>query len=332
MKADYEIIKLEFISPLHIGRGWGDLDHSESVLHSDTIKSALFSALIQLAPEWKTMPDDFFKGFRISSCFPWTGDEIFLPKLQLKRKFLFEGISDNKQAKASKNVEYMSLKIFQKYINTTDEISVKASQLSKNGKYIFEHETPEIFIVNQVQQRLTVKDFEESTPFFADRYFFVKNSGLYFLASFSNEKIREAVFKALKLLGNLGIGTDRTIGNGFFNFDENIHVSKIETKVENPDGYAALGLYLPLKGELEKIDLGNSYWGLLQRGGYMAGSEFVKFRHLLKKSIFMFTEGSVFKTPEKPEGKSEDLTPDWNDENMHKVWRCGMPLFIPVKI
>lgn len=332
MNTSFEVVRLKLLSPLHIGRGWGDLDHSEPLLHSDTIKSALFSSLIRINPEWKNKAEEFFDGFNISSCFPYCDKELFLPKLHLKRKFLFEGIPEEKQAKTSKSVEYLSLNLFKKYINGDEIISIRNTQLSQDSKFIFtddQEENKSIFR-HHIQQRVHIKSFSETVPFFADRMFFNSHCGIYFLIRYNDSEIKNTVYKALEYLGSAGIGTDRTTGNGFFEIDNEI--DKIEFNIESQDAFAALGLYLPLKEELDKIDLDNSSWGLINRGGYMAGSEYIKFRHLLKKSIFMFTEGSVFKTTEQPQGKFADVKPDWNDPDIHNVWRCGMPVFIPVKL
>jgi len=334
MKVTFEVIKLKFTGPLHIGRGWGDLDHSEPILHSDTLKSAIFSALIQLEPEWKKRAVEFFSDIKISSCFPYSGNELFLPKLHLKRKFYFEGISEKKHPKISKNIEYFSLNIFKRYINSDEILHIKKGQLSENYRFVFENENgcSKRIIADQTQQRVHVKYFYESIPFFANRIFFEKECGLYFLATFKSPEIKKEFLKAVRYLGDLGIGTDRTVGNGFFEFNENENISTVEFTVDNHDAFASLGLYLPLKEEIQRIDFEKSSWGLLQRGGYIAGSEYVKFRHLLKRSIFMFSEGSLFKMSVPPEGKLADLKPDWNDPDMHEIWRCGKTLFIPVKL
>jgi len=331
MNTSFEVIKLKLKSPLHIGRGWGDLDHSDTLLHSDTLKSAIYSVLIQLYTEWKNKAEEFFYGFNISSCFPYYENEFFLPKIQLKRKFEFKGISEEKHAKTSKNIEFISFEVFKNYLNN-DSITVSEKQLSADSKFIFEKELDEkIYVLkSHVQQRVKISGFDETDPFFSDRIFFSEKAGIYFLVSFKDENLKHIVLQSLKILGNYGVGTDRTVGNGFFEIDEEI--SKLEFKVDNADAFATLGLYLPDKEEVEKIDLDNSSWGLVKRDGYMSGSEFIKFRHLLKKSIYMFTEGSVFKTLKQPKGKFVEVKPDWNDNDMHNVWRCGMPLFIPVKL
>jgi hypothetical protein len=64
----------------------------------------------------------------------------------------------------------------------------------------------------------------------------------------------------------------------------------------------------------------------------MAGSTEEKFRHLRKKSIYMFGVGSVFPTKETLDGKVVDLTPEWNDKRMHSVFRSGKPFYLPVTI
>jgi len=338
----FEAIKLEFTSPLHIGRGWGDLDRSEPILHSDSLKSAIYFSLIQLFPEWKSEEKalEFFNGFVISSCFPYYNNEFFLPKLPI-RNFIISGIDDYKIAKVAKKIEYLSLDVFKNYLNSKEIINIDKKQLSENGKYVFANNNAPInFIRSQTQQRITIKNTGKSIPFFVDRLFFMKNSGLYFLADFKkNDQLKFLVFKALKFLGTIGIGTDKTVGNGFFEFDENRHVQEIliETKntYTNDYAYASLGLFIPTEEEFKRINFDKSFWNIKERGGYIAGSEYIKFRHLLKKSIYMFTEGSIFFTEtlkENLEGKLVNLKPDWNDNDMHNVYRCGKSIFIKVNL
>ena len=136
----------------------------------------------------------------------------------------------------------------------------------------------------------------------------------------------------MKLMGSFGIGTDRTVGNGLFDFDESQHLGKITLNVPFENAFACLGLYLPTQQEIKQINLDNSSWGVQKRGGYIAGSGYDKFKHLLKNEIYMFTEGSVFESLDNLHGRFIDLRPDWNDSDIHSVWRCGQPLFIPVII
>jgi CRISPR-associated protein Csm4 len=80
------------------------------------------------------------------------------------------------------------------------------------------------------------------------------------------------------------------------------------------------------------LHLSESKYGLILRGGYIAGSQEESFRHLLKKSIYMFGVGSTFTSSKPLQGKVVDLKPKWNDERMHPVYRSGRPFYVPIKI
>lgn len=334
-------LKLEMKSPLHLSRGWGDLDKSEQVVHSDSLKSAIYAAGLQLFPEWKNEHAAYFDGYNISSCFPYYNSEFFLPVLNFnKDKLECVDEDENLKRKTVKKIEYISNRLYGEYLKS-DIFSFRKSQLSQSGKMIFADDNeqpdmgnhPDIF-EDEVQQRVQVSFNDDAKPFFADRIFFRKGAGLYFLANFKNEELKQKVFKALTLLGSLGIGTDRTVGNGFFEFDENKHVmDKFVIDVpEQTDAWACLGMYWPQKQEINKIEWNKSTWNLQLRGGYIAGSEYENFRHLFKKNVYMFSPGSIFFTNQKPEGRYDDMRPEWNDKRMHPVWRCGKPVFIPVKL
>ena len=102
-------------------------------------------------------------------------------------------------------------------------------------------------------------------------------------------------------------------------------------KVADADSVLLLSLYVPTEGELAKLQLKDSCYDLLSRGGYIAGSSEVDFMHLRKKAIYMFNVGSIFKTTESLEGKVVDLRPEWNDERLHPVFRSGKPFTILIK-
>ena len=79
-----------------------------------------------------------------------------------------------------------------------------------------------------------------------------------------------------------------------------------------------------------ELDLQNSNYTLIQRGGFIAGSEKERFRHLRKKTIYMFTAGSIFNTTANIIGKVENkIAPDYPDT--HSVYRSGHALTIKIK-
>lgn len=325
MSTLIEAVKLIFKGGLHIGRGAEYLDKTATTYSSDALKSALFATGLPYYPEWADTPAKFFKGFRISSAFPWCGDELFLPKPGTIR-FQFTNSDDLTEAKQAKKITYLSTEIFKAWLQQPEApVSVKDGQIG-DGSFLF-RATGKKFLHTAVQQRVQIPANGEgdTRPYYFERLLFEENSSLYFLISFSDEALKPQIMHALHLLSDLGIGTDRTVGNGQFEIDS-------MEPFELPSGHGgmqmALGLYLPTKEEVASMNLEQSHWSLVKRGGYLAASEKEEYRSLRKNNIYFFGEGSTFKAGIPLSGRYGDLQPAWNDPAMHPVWRCGMPLFI----
>ena len=331
-----EAIKLCFLGPVHLGRGSEELDRSEIVYHSDSLKSAIYAVGLSYFPEWQN-EQFFFNGFFISSCFPYAFNEYFLPKPFIKTNFLFSKIHEDKSAKKGKKIEFLSRKVFENFVNTTTgSIEVNEDNITPDGMFICEEKqnAEKSFFRNEIQQRVLIPfedEDEETRPFFTDRLYFHENCGLYFLADFKeNELLKSQVLQTLKLLGECGIGTDRTVGNGLFEFNvsrdlESIafHFNKERKRQVN------MGLYWPNQDEYNSIDFNNSFWQIVKRGGYIAGTFNDEFLSLRKKSVFMFMEGSLFDASKELKGTYDDLKPQW-DKPLHSIWRDGQCLFFNI--
>lgn len=346
----WKAIKLRFTSPLHLSRGRDEYDKSETLYHSDSLKAAIYAVGLPYFAQWSNW-QNFAQAVRISSCFPYAGDELFLPKPVLKKKIHFTGILDDLQSKKVKKVEYIEKSQFVNFLNAPDEWKVDSQLLQPDGRFICRSAQTFTKIENgksktfdffktDVQQRVKVPlegetdtkgNAIESKPYYVDRMYFNENCGLYFIAEFMDANIEQQFLKALKILGEQGIGTDRSVGNGFFEFDETLEIQDFQLQMPSNLGLQMpLGLYLPTKEEHQAIDFDQSHWGLMKRGGFMAGSTEEKLRHLWKNDIFMFAEGSVFKAPIALKGKYENLQPLWDTDEMHPVWRDGQCLMLTI--
>jgi len=322
-----QAIKMHFRGGLHIGRGAEELDKTATTYSSDALKSALFAVGLSFYPEWAEDEEIFFEGFRISSAFPFCGNTCFLPK-PAGITFKFSAANFLTDAKQAKKISYVSSGIFAKWAQSPDtEIEVAEQQVA-DGAFLFNKQADaKKFLYTSVQQRVAVAAEGEgdARPYYFERMFFSEGSGLFFLIEFLNETIRAQVMHTLRLLADAGIGTDRTVGNGQFSIDEPEDFAIPNSNLKGLK--MALGLYLPTSEELATIDLEESYWSLIKRGGYMAAAEQDEFRSLRKNSIYFFGEGSAFKTTNLLKGCYVDLKPDYN-ASLHPVWRCGMPIFI----
>lgn len=323
--ATYQIIKMKFLTPIHIGKGKEFYDVSSSDLHSDTLIAALAAMRAQNGQTDDL--DKFMSSFVLSSAFPYSGNSYFLPKPMGKLNIKVQDKEEHDYRKKLKSIRFIEHSIFVSLAKgQCEEIEEKVIQGSFIVDAKVEWKQP---YMNQVNQRVSVpRDGGNATPFFFDWKYFNDNAGLYCIIDATNELFNE-ILSLFGQLGEAGLGTDKNVGGGKFD----VEADKIELPtVTDANATMLLSLYLPTKEEMDGLQLEQSKYSLMLRGGYMAGSDIETFRHLWKKSIYMFDVGSVFSTSQQLKGKIADLSPDWNDERMHPVYRSGKPFCLPVKM
>jgi CRISPR-associated protein Csm4 len=323
-----DIIKLKFISPLHLSRGKAGLENSFETLHSDTLKSALFVCALQLYKDAEILRGDngmaFFNAFRVSSAFPYASDELFFPKPE----WINDTLKTEVEPKDFKEIKFIGWAFYKGLISGSADKFLP--QNIRNKKYYTDKVMNAAPFESEVVQRVVVpRDYEhDADTFYTERLYFKNDCGMFFLISFEDETWREIVMSALALLGENGIGSDKSVGNGQF-----------EVKPKTPfafdtfeaDKKVSLSLYCPKQGEVNKKEfIDASAYSIIKRGGYLANPEDFDNSTLRKKSVYMFTEGSVFPN-ENLIGQVVDLKPD-EYPNIHNVWRDGRALFLPYKM
>lgn len=320
---DFHVIKLHFVSPLHISKGAEDYSESDDLVHSDTLKSALFVSYYQL---FQDMDSGFFDKFMLSSAFPFFGETLFLPKpfIRLTLNIKEENPSNIKKLK---KLQWLDKTLFEKCIHN-EKADISADNFSKNGKFVsfnFNKEySPKIY-TKEEQARVKVNYQTDNEPFALERIYFEKNAGLYVLVQCKEDFLHQKLLPAFRLLGENGLGSYKTTGNGQF---EPVLEKPTALRVpQNSDYLLNLSLYCPSQQEAENhLQLNKSSYQLLKRGGYIANPEDTSKMSWRKKSVYMFQEGSVFKGNHL-KGKLADLKPDGLP---HPIYREGRPVFIPV--
>lgn len=323
----FRIVKLKFTSPLHLGKGVGDAyDTSERLLHSDTLSGAVVSTLLLTNPAADA--PEFMAKYRISSAFPYMGTSFFLPKPAVRSSIRIDDSDDYGQKKKVKKIEYIESSLWQDLVKG-NELNISSGMLSKNGKFLFCDKAPkELPYTDLVQQRVLVpRAGGDSKPYYLERRYFHEDAGLYFFLN-TDAETADQILALLNILGDTGLGTDKSVGNGQFECG----LSELELNLPEDTGKSMLlSLACPLKEETDSDMLRKSSYQLVQRGGFISGTSRDEFRHLRKKSIYMFTEGSVISRG-KLEGKIENLRPEWNDHLLHPVWRDGRAFVVPVNL
>lgn len=323
---EFYLIKLHFNSPLHLSKGSDNYASSDDFLHSDTLKSALFVCYSQLFGD---MSHHFFDQFKLSSAFPFYKENCFFPRPLINLSIEIKE-QNSSQIKKLKKIQWLEKNLFEKCIHN-EHTQVSLDNFSKNGKFVSLNfnttDKPFIYLTNE-QSRVKINYDEDAEPFYFERIYFEKDAGLYVLVQCSEDFLYSALLPAFELLGQNGLGSYKTIGNG--QFEPYLQSKKMTLRVPAVSEYLLnLSLYCPSSEEVQnKIQTKNTFYQLIKRGGYIANPENQSKMTWRKKSVYMFQEGSIFHANHL-EGKLADLAPE-NFE--HSIYREGRAVFIPVVI
>lgn len=325
-KKQFLITKLKFHSGLHISRGLSDdYSTSDGLLRSDTISGALASAYALLFG-----PNDIFNfinSIKNSSAYPFVGDTLFFPKPLIKLPIDNEWIIEKGIAKNIKKAEFVEQQVFEKIIKF-EKVFPEKEHFKSNFWFESGNEA-KVILGKELQQRVYVPrdGGENTTPFYLEKTFFSKGAGLFFIVEAEEESLKK-LKRCLNHLALQGIGTDRSVGNGGFDYE----LKTIEINLpSDANMQMILSLWCPQQNEISIDFIKSSSYQIVKRGGFMAGSEQEKFRHLRKKSVYMFTECSVFPIGSLKGKILDNIAPEWNDSLMHKVYRDGRCIALPIK-
>jgi CRISPR type III-A-associated RAMP protein Csm4 len=137
---------------------------------------------------------------------------------------------------------------------------------------------------------------------------------------------------ALQVLGDAGVGGERSAGHGLFRLHGPHPLSGLPDPT--PGGrFLTLSLYYPTEAELKDVVGGDDISYRFQvRRGWMSSPDQVESAEdealsgsaLRRKAVRMFAEGSILCWPEDKTalGDLADVTPDVFSP--HKVWRYGL--------
>jgi len=330
----YEIVKLHFKSPVHLGEKEGMMEDSNYIIHSDTLFSAICYTYRSLYGKnaLETFLNQFIDNppFLFSSAFPFFNDRLLFP-IPLTFKPPGEDISAS--GKTSKD----DLKSFKKLQLVPEELwnQICYGKPFKINGYEFVQDNKVLLQSDDIKelkekrysiwqereiQRVSIDRISYVSNIFNFReIIFKKSCGLFFLIDFKNSSLYTKIKRVIELLGDEGIGGDRGSGKGVFKPE----FGKFEVNINNEkqNNYLLLSLFFPSDRETKNID---SIYNFKIRGGFVFSLDNTTRR---KKYVRMLTEGSVIKGM-KPVGSLIDITPDNFKE--HRVYRYGYAFAIPI--
>lgn len=359
----FKLLKFHFNTPLHIGTVREEYSHSGKKVHSDMLYAAIMQAWSVLG--MSSLLSDIGKkedetgnlSFTLSSLFPFTQEKqlaselarnqnakktiYFLPRIfkSFSKETILTAKRQNK-TKRLKELEWFDLDYFSKLVSDPNDLAIDLDHIS--GKYLSQLNFDPNFLNNGIQARAAIpRKHGDANPYYVERLYFENGSGMFGLYKGTAETWKH-IEAALHYLQYEGIGTDRHVGNGKFQLEVLDHhteeVMSFTNLLNREEGYCTnLSLYSPDSQQKLEAYLSGSKVGynLIKRGGWITTEPFMTLR---KKSLFMFTEGSIFSRPTSSSnntgGKIINIRPETDDFRpiSHPIWRVGKSLLVPVNL
>ncbi|MGQ3684150.1 MAG: type III-A CRISPR-associated RAMP protein Csm4 [Candidatus Loosdrechtia sp.] len=321
------IYRLEFKGPTHFGETGIDLENVGEWVSSDTLFSALINtmsnitkgdAVSEFIDKYKENPP-----FLLSSLFLYNNNTYFLPRpmyddhipAELKRE----------KGKVLKKIKWLSTNRFQQWMNNTNLSESDLSDMESSQKSYKEAFSTEI------RPRVSLDRITQSSNIYHCGYVhFRENAGLYGLVAFNDLSLVEKVKELLTILGETGLGGERTYGCGTFKLICPEKVSGVFKEIleSKTSRYTLLSLYHP--AEDEKGNLSNRFiaYDVIRKCGWITTGRYAL--PLKRKSVGFIREGSVSKAIIK--GTLVDVTPDNPPPETltHKIYRYGYAFTVPL--
>ena len=314
---------LNFRSPLHLGRRGVGLEETEISIPADT----LFSAICQT---WRTFYGeerltDFLaqyetgEPFLLTSAFPFAGNTRFFPKPLIDLK-----VDADDERKKLKKVRFLSERRFRQIVNG-EEIAFDPDDLINDGQlWIHDDDKCSRTVWTTDKRPRVTLDRQSSTSeiWHLGGVKFHENCGLWFDAKFEVEETQTQIETILRVLGDTGIGGERSAGYGIF--DLHSEPAEIESERET-DRFVTLSPICPRDAdELNRLIQGDVGYTLEECSGWIGSAEGSGLR---RQQVWMFAEGSVLSGNGGRVGRLVDLKPD---ACPHPVWRYAYAW--PIKI
>lgn len=309
---EFTMYYLRFPAGVHFGGG--KLEASENTFSADSFFSALcHEALAQGGPgEIEALTAAVRAGaLRLSDLFPFVGPELYLPKpLYPVRK---EQEGDSIVKKSFKKLKYIPLSQWDAYLQGDLDPTEALAALQRLGKA-----SVRTMIASRSPEKLESGD---ALPYPVGVYRFYPESGLYLIAGFAEESLRQKFRALLRGLSFSGIGGKRSAGLGRFTAEETPAPAALANRLRGEKTPCmALSVCMAKPDELEAAVEGAQY-ALRKRSGFIASASYAP-EPRRKRDFYVFGAGSCF--AKRFAGDVFDV----GGGGAHPVYRYAAPLWM----
>jgi CRISPR-associated protein Csm4 len=311
------LVKLKFSRAIQIGVGESPYGQEFSgVIHSDTLFSGIVNQWVRISDDKSTK--QFISDMQhdppcltLSSAFPYIFDEYYLPT-----PYDTGGL----YAEKLKEIPFLEL---------SDFIDLAHGAFERIGSKPLRNPLPRL-MSRFVSPRVTIDRINTSTNIFEERGSMIREgAGLYFLIELKDTALKDKMELCIRLLGESGIGGDRSIGFGqfepeFVRADDVPDWANLFKQKLDDHTYYTLSLCCPKDAKEAKEAIS---YAILPRDGWTFSNSSTK--QMKRRTCRMFSEGSLFRRA--LVGKLADVTPtDFRPE--HSVYRYGLGMMIEMVV
>lgn len=334
-----EVVYLQPRGAFHLGERGIGLEETADIVHADTLHAALCTAWVllygegALANEW-LRPDD--PPVLLSSAFPFAGPVRFYPRPMLPVPLHRE---EKELSLPLKKVLFVSEGLLRRHLAGQPYPPCESLH---NGEVLLLPEEAEA--LRAAVKRTSLEDIRfwhvvqvprvaldvatnRSNIWFFGRVAFHQAAGFFFRVRYRSPEVAERFRAAVRLLGDTGLGGDRTSGHGLFDprFEPASPLGD-----PNADRFLTLAPLYPPREQVQRLLGEGCRYRWLTRAGWIGSLTPTPYR---RRSVRMFAEGSVF-TGSAAElwGELVDVTPTETPEPLpHPVYRYGFafPVGVP---
>lgn len=331
--CEYYLCKMIPKGTFHIGSGGGiGLEKTDSIIHSDTLYSGIAEKYFRLFDDGEKVfypLEESKPKFVLSSIYPFSDEILFFPRPKVKANIDKDELEDPRVGKKLKKLEFLSEEMFLRYMGLGEKISLD-DQMLFDDKILVKPEEKDklinsnikhIYQFRETPRNVLDRETNRSEIFYIGELEIDSRCGLYFLIELVDQSIMKRLEAAITLLGEEGIGGDRTVGKGQFEPTLTEYKGNM-FKAENSFYFVTLSLFLPSRKEIQNglLDGEDVSYEIDKRGGWIY-SDFAKSQR--KRTVRMFQEGSVFKNiGQEFYGKIIDVTPE--SFKYHPILKNGL--------
>jgi len=322
------LVKMTFTDFVHFGAAGIGLEGSDHRLHSDSLFSGLINAAALLFPKERvdSLLNDFVTGkapFKLSSTFLYRGGTYYFPKpLALSPNLKSAGRFGREYGKQLKKLKFLPLHLFVKWqrndIFQTPDLD---SLVTVNREY-------ETGYVSALLPRVVLdRSTAASEIYHCALVRFTENAGLYCLIELTDTAFENQLFAMFRMLGEQGVGGERTYGYGRFDVDfltPDENFAPLFEPAPHASHFMTMSLVSPAENELPQVQQSLYAYDFTERRGWIFSS--TTRENAKRQSLTMLAEGSIFSQP--LPGHLRKVTPDhWQQ---HPIYRYGCAFHVPL--